>query len=148
MNAQFGSADLSHKGTQIGELASKSLFHMYPHLIRKYNMDKDCIRMEGVCHRCFSVLGIMKRIDNTLFHKSTEFEVVIDENGIDVNIPMIDDKKMFSNIEDAPSSMKKLPTYTLDDEDEDEAPINTKIKVTIEVDISKIDKVKELGTIL
>lgn len=152
VSAQRGSADTEY-GSQKGEMAFDCTFPIFNYLINKYGMSVDCFKTMGTWNNCFYIETYAKFKDNTTGRRATDFEVIVDENGIDSRIPMLDGKvdgiRRYPTAEKAYDAMKPLKTYLLDDdEDDDVMPTPTKIKVTIEVDIDNIDNVKKYATIL
>ena len=153
VSAQRGSADTKY-GNQKGEMTftnSGCVFHIFNYLIEKYGMSTDCFKLSGTWHNLFHIETYAKFKDHTTKRKATDFEVVVDENGIDCRVPMLDGEvngiHRYPTAEKAYASMKPLKTYTLDDDDV-VAPTPTKIKVTIEVEVDNIDNVKKYATIL
>lgn len=155
VSAQRGSADTEY-GNQIGEmsLSKKGLtFPIFDYLIKKYGMDVKCFNTMGTWNDCFHIETYSSNKDHTTSLRGTDFEVVVDENGIDCRVPMLDGVvngiRRYPTAEKAYASMKPLKTYSLDDdEDDDVVPTPTKIKVTIEVEINNLDNVKKYATIL
>ena len=152
VSAQRGSADTEY-GSQKGEMAFDCTFPIFNYLINKYGMDTKCFNMMGTFGNLLQIETYGKLFNNTTKLFPTDFEVIVDENGIDSRIPMLDGKvdgvRRYPTAEKAYDAMKPLKTYLLDDdEDDDVIPTPTKIKVTIEVDIDNIDNVKKYATIL
>lgn len=152
VSAQRGSADTEY-GSQKGEMAFDCTFPIFNYLINKYDMDVKCFNMMGTFGNLLEIKTYAKLKDNTTRLRSTDFEVIVDENGIDCRIPMLDGEvdgiRRYPTAEKAYDAMKPLKTYLLDDDDEDDVmPTPTKIKVTIEVEIDNIDNVKKYATIL
>lgn len=155
ISAQRGTADTKY-GNSKGELKFSEngrVFPIFNYLINKYGMSVNCFKLEGTWSSCFHVETYAKFKDNTTGLRATDFEVIVDENGIDCRIPMLDGEvngiRRFPTAEDAYAAMKPLKTYSLDDDDDDDvAPTATKIKVTIEVEIDNIENVKKYATIL
>lgn len=152
VSAQRGGAS-ENCPTQKGEMTAIATFPIFNYLINKYGMSVDCFKCTGTWYNCFHIETYAKFKDNTTGLRATDFEVIIDENGIDCRVPMLDGAvngiRRFPTAEDAYAAMKPLKTYSLDDdEDDDVKPTTTKIKVTIEVEIDNIDNVKKYATIL
>lgn len=151
MSAQRGSADING-ASKIGELVKNDVFPIFHHLINKYGMSVDCFRLSGTWNQCFSVSTYAKFKNNTTGLVSTDFQVIIDKSGIDCVIPMLDGSvngiHRYPTAEKAYAAMKPLPVYNLDDEDDEPQNIVTKVKVTIEIEQCKLDKIKEIATIL
>lgn len=152
VSAQRGSADTEY-GSQKGEMVFDNTFPIFNYLINKYDMDVKCFDMMGTFGNLLEIKTYAKLKNNTTRLRSTDFEVIVDENGIDCRIPMLDGEvdgiHRYPTAEKAYDAMKPLKTYLLDDdEDDDVIPTPTKIKVTIEVEIDNIDNVKKYATIL
>lgn len=146
IDAQKGGA---RGATKIGELYASATFPIFNYLINKYGMSVDCFECIGAWSHCLHISTYLCNKDHTVSLCKTDFEVLIDENGIDCRIPMLEGVvngvRRYPTAEKAYAAMKPLKTYSLDD---DVAPTPTKIKVTIEVEIDDIDKVKKYATIL
>lgn len=154
ISAQRGRADMKY-GNQKGELTfteNGRVFPIFNYLINKYGMSVNCFNLQGSWNELLHIETYVKLKDNTTELRATDFEVIVDENGIDCHIPMLDGKvngiRRFPTAEGAYAAMKPLKTYLLDDDDDDVAPITTKIKVTIEVEVDNIENVKKYATIL
>lgn len=152
ITAQRGSANVNAP-TQIGNMKFFKTFPIFAHLINKYGMSTKCFKASGTWNNCFQIETYASFKNNTIGLKDTDFEVIIDENGIDCRVPMLDGAvngiRRYPTPEKAYASMKPLKTYLLDDDDDDDvAPTPTKIKVMIEVEINNIDNVKKYATIL
>lgn len=155
ISAQRGSSN-NNCGNQKGEMTfteNGRVFPIFNYLIKKYGMDVNCFKCTGTWSNLFHIETYAKFKDNTTGLMNTDFEVIIDENGIDCCIPMLDGEvngiRRFPTAEKAYAAMKPLKTYLLDDDYDDEvAPITKKIKVTIEVEVENIDNVKKYATIL
>lgn len=135
--------------TQKGEMTFTNTFPIFKYLINKYGMSVDCFKNSGTFGTCFQIETYANVTNNTTELRATDFEVIVDENGIDCRIPMLDGEvkgvRRFPTAEDAYAAMKPLKTYLLDD---DVAPIATKMKFIIEVDIDNIENIKKYATIL
>lgn len=152
VSAQRGCAS-EYGPTQNGEMTATTKFPIFNYLINKYGMSVNCFKVTGTWNNCFHIETYAKFDDNTTGLRETDFEVIIDENGIDCCIPMLEGNvngiQRFPTEEDAYAAMKPLKVYLLDDEEDDDVePTTTKIKVTIEVEIDNIDNVKKYATIL
>lgn len=155
VSAQRGTAETKYGG-QKGEMTftkSGRVFPIFNYLINKYGMSVDCFKLRGTWDDCFQISTYSSNKDHTTSLRSTDFEVVVDENGIECRIPMLDGKvngiHRYPTAEKAYASMKPLKTYSLDDdEDDDVQPKVTKVKVTIEVEVENLDNVKKYATIL
>lgn len=152
VSAQRGTADVKY-GDKKGEMTCFGTFPIFNYLINKYGMSVDCFKLEGTWNHCFHIETYAKFKDNTTGRRATDFEVIVDENGIDCRVPMlegvVDGIRRYPTAEKAYASMKPLKTYSLDDdEDDDVQPKVTKVKVTIEVEIENLDNVKKYATIL
>lgn len=155
VSAQRGSAETKY-GNKKGELTFSEngrTFPIFNYLINKYGMSVDCFKVKGTFYDLFHIETYAKFKDNTTSLINTDFEVIVDENGIDCRVPMlegfVDGSRRYPTAEDAYAAMKPLKTYTLDDdEDDDVTPTTTKVKVTIEVEIGNIDNVKKYAAIL
>lgn len=152
VSAQRGTAETRY-GSQKGEMTFSRTFPIFKYLINKYGMSVDCFKTMGTWNNCFYIETYAKFKDNTTGRRATDFEVIVDENGIDCRVPMLDGEvngiHRYPTAEKAYASMKPLKTYSLDDdEDDDVLPKVTKVKVTIEVEIENLDNVKKYATIL
>lgn len=152
VSAQRGTADTKY-GNQKGQMTFTRTFPIVACLIEKYGMDVNCFKTTGTWNDCFHIETYSSNKDHTTSLRRTDFEVVVDENGIDCRVPMLDGVvdgiHRYPTAEKAYASMKPLKTYSLDDdEDDDVVPTPTKIKVTIEVEINNLDNVKKYATIL
>lgn len=152
VSAQRGSAD-TERGNQKGEMTAADTFPIFNYLINKYGMDVKCFNLMGTFGNLLQIKTYGKLLNNTTKLLLTDFEVIVDENGIDCRIPMleevVDGVRRYPTAEEAYAAMKPLDVYLLDDEeDDDDAPMPTKIKVTIEVEIDNIENVKKYATIL
>lgn len=152
VSAQRGTADTKY-GNKMGEMERGQIFPIFNYLINKYGMDVKCFDLVGTFNDMFGIKTYAKLKDNTTRLRSTDFEVIVDENGIDCRIPMLDGEvdgiRRYPTEEKAYDAMKPLKVYLLDDDDDDDVtPTPTKIKVTIEVEIDNIDNVKKYATIL
>lgn len=151
-SAQRGAAD-TERGYQKGEMTAADTFPIFNYLIGKYGMDVKCFNLIVTFDDFLQIKTYGKLLNNTTKLLLTDFEVIVDENGIDCRIPMldgvVDGVRRYPTAEKAYDAMKPLEVYLLDDdEDDDVAPTPTKIKVTIEVEIDNIDNVKKYATIL
>lgn len=148
VSAQRGGAS-ENCPTQKGEMTAVAMFPIFNYLINKYGMSVDCFKATGTWGNCFHIETYAKFKDNTTGRRATDFEVIVDENGIDCRVPMLDGEvngiHRYPTAEKAYASMKPLKTYSLDD---DVQPKVTKVKVTIEVEIENLDNVKKYATIL
>lgn len=152
VSAQRGTAD-TERDSQKGEMTPADTFPIFNYLINKYGMSVDCFKSTGTWNNYFHIETYARFKDNTTGRRATDFEVIVDENGIDCRIPMlegmVDGVRRYPTAEKAYAAMKPLDIYLLDDEeDEDDAPMPAKIKVTIEVEIDNIENVKKYATIL
>ena len=152
VSAQRGAADTKY-GSNKGEMTADYTFPIFNYLIKKYGMDVKCFNVIGTFDDFLQIKTYGKLLNNTTKLLLTDFEVIVDENGIDCCIPMldgvVDGVRRFPTAEKAYDAMKPLDVYLLDDdEDDDDIPTPTKIKVTIEVEIDNIDNVKKYATIL
>lgn len=152
VSAQRGTADVKY-GNQKGEMTCFCTFPIFNYLIQKYGMDVKCFKLEGTWSNRFHIETYTSNQNHTTCLRHTDFDVVIDENGIDAIVPMlegaVDGIRRYPTAEKAYASMKPLKTYSLDDDEDDDVPTTpTKIKVTIEVEIDNIDNVKKYATIL
>lgn len=152
VSAQRGTADIKYS-SQMGEMTFTETFPIFNYLIEKYGMDVKCFHLFGTFDNMLGIKTYAKLKNNTTQLRSTDFEVIVDENGIDCRIPMLDGEvdgiRRYPTTEKAYAAMKPLKVYLLDDDDDDDVmPTPTKIKVTIEVEIDNIDNVKKYATIL
>lgn len=91
--------------------------------------------------------------DRTLEMKETDFEISVGKNGVECVVPMLEGEvngeRRFAMEGEAYESAKPLKTYLLGEGNgEVEKNFATKIKLTIEVEIGKIDDIREIATIL
>lgn len=149
-DAQHGSVDgycANKKGIMTPN--RKISFHQY--LMRKYGLTKDCFEFHGVWYDfvSLSTYGVMK--DHTIRLLDTDFDIIVNESGVDIIVPLLDGgvngKRRYPTKEKAYSSMKPLRSFSLDDDD-DVPQTPQKVKITIEIECGKINKLKELGAII
>lgn len=149
-DAQRGGADGAIK---IGEMKHNNNVSVHNFLMRKYGLAKDCFYMGGTWSNFLTLRTYSSNKDHTTSLRDTEFEIVVDKDGLDIIIPMLEGAvngvRRYPTAEKAYASMKPLKVYSLDDdEDEDEPQAPKKVKVTIEVECDNMGKIKELATII
>lgn len=151
--AQRGSSATSYACAQKGELNPTAVFPIFNYLINKYGLKANNFKVFGSTYECLEIKTYTKNKDHTTSLRETDFEVFIDENGIDCRIPMLEGPvngiRRYATAEKAYASMKPLKVYSLDDdEDDDILPTISRVKMTIEVEIEDIESIKKYATIL
>lgn len=131
-----------------GIMTTNRVFSLHEYLIRQYGLTTDCFKLEFGWNNTFTLrtYGIMK--DHTIRLLDTDFDIIINNKGIDVVVPFLDNMRRYPTAEKAFSSMKPLKVYSLDDEDNDVTQPHKKIKVTIEIESHNLSKLKEIGVIV
>ena len=166
---QFGSSNRlalgiiyqTERGAQHGDTYHGTADEMKPNrklsvhtlLKAKYGLSDGCFHMGGTWNNFLTLQTYAVMKDHTCRRLDTDFDIIIDENGVDIVVPMLDGEvngvRRYPTSEKAYASMKPLKTYSLDDEEDDDEPKPTKkVKVTIEVECDNVGKIKELGTII
>lgn len=140
-------------GASADRMKCTSSIRIAEYLRNKYGMSKECFSLGGTWYKLFSIETYGVMTNHTIARKPTDFDIVVDENGISVSVPMldgcVDGVRRYPTYDAAYKAMKPLKVYSLDDDDDEEdEPKPSKVVITIEIETTDIDKVKAFGKII
>lgn len=133
---------------QIGELKTNLKVNLYEILNSKYGLSRNCVKLGGTWDDLFSLHCYGVCTDNSVKTFSTDFEIFVIEDGVEIIVPHLDKNLRYPTKEQAYNAMAPCKTYLLVDEYEKETPTIKKITITIEVEETNLEEVKKYATIL
>lgn len=148
--AQNGSAKWDC-ATQIGELTYNQVVSVHKFLMAKYNLTSNNFEFRGTWNNFLSVLCYEPvEKDHTAKQICADFDIRVNENGIDIIVPRLDNHTIFATKHEAYASMAQLTTITFDDEvaEQEEFETEQKVRITIEVATKDLSKIKAFAEIV
>lgn len=148
--AQNGSAKWDCP-TQMGELKYNKVVSVHKFLIEKYNLAIDNFEFRGTWNNFLSVLCYEPvEKDHTAKQVCADFDICVNENGVDIIVPRLDNHTIFPTKYEACASMAQLTTITFDDEvaEQEEDENEQKVRITIEVTTKDLSKIKAFAEVV
>lgn len=135
----------------IGELQPNAKFDLADLVASKYGMGSECFsKVDYPFHSEFGVSTYALYKDNTIALRKTDIDITIDENGVNVSIPMIDGRvdgiHRYPTYKAAQAAMQPCKVITFGGESKQ--PTASVIKVTLEVSADNVPIIKGLGHII
>lgn len=158
---QFGSACILECGiiykTEVGaqrgkdEMTDNREVSVQEYMMRKYGLGRECFRRTSISS--LTIVTYTLLTNHTIEKWTTEFEIEVTKDGIDMTIPFLEGAvngmaKRYATAEEAYKAQQPLKVYSLDDEDDEGASVARKIKITIEIDESDVEQIKQFAVIL
>lgn len=132
--------------SQKGEMTTSCRVNILKLLQNKYGfIGSNSFDYHGTFNDYISINAYKICEDNSIRTIAVEFNVVVNEDGLDIVIPALENNEVYSTEESAVQSTKKLKVIHLgDDEEEEQQDSDTKIRLEVEIMSKDLDKIQAL----
>lgn len=121
--------------------------------IKKYGLDNRCVQFGGPYYNLLKIQTFASFRDGTCRLVDTDFEIALDEDGLDIIVPMldgwVDGKHRYATEEECYASKKPLEVYLFDDDaDNDKKDTQQRLRVVVDIECGDLDRINDIGIIV